>query len=986
MAPNQSADARRTRVRVALRRTALLANVFAGSIGLLGLLGWVINRSALRTFGADFPLIQIGSVLSLVVGAAALHAAQRGQLRPAMGGALLIAVLAGGTVVARAAGATLGLDFGFLGLGAPEEARLMSVPGALAALGLATGVALHAYRTSIGDAFTEALASGIAALAFVALVGMIFRVLLFYAPAPLLGMSLPGAIGFMLLALSLLAGRPDPWLERVLADQRPGAVVTRWLMPAALLVPLALGWLRLVAERLGIIDETLGAGLLTLLMTVVLGALALWIAAALDQIDASRRGAEADARAQRERLQVVLASIGDGVIATDRDGQVRFVNPAAEAFTGWTAMAASGRPLAELLDVVDGVTEAPVESPLDRALQERRTVAAGGEPVVRARGGAVHPVELVAAPLRDERGEISGGVLVLRDAAMRREGERAMREAYAELDRRVMERTRLLAQITASTPDLIHAQDLEGRILLANPAWLKARAMTEARVLGRRTLDLAPDPRYGRQSEAEDRRVIESGQSSVVEEQFAHNGGSRTYLTTKSPLRDERGRIVGLIGVATDITDRKRAERELERLFATEQRLREEAERANRAKDEFLAIVSHELRSPLNALRGWAHLLASTRPLDPALVERATAAIKRSVEHQARLIDDLLDTARIMSGKLTLERRSVDLVEVVNAALELVRPLAATKHVELRATIDQPVIVVVGDSGRLQQVVTNLLSNAIKFTPENGVVETFIGRAGNQVQLAVCDNGIGIAPEFLPHVFDRFTQADTSTTRRAGGLGIGLALVRHLVELHGGAVHADSPGTGQGARFTIELPAPEAPAPALRSDEAQAERHAREATLAGRTVFVIDDDADVRETLAFVLRQAGAGVEVFASGLEMAARIAESLSAGHPPDVLLLDLAMPEEDGFAVLARVRAVERAGDIAPERLIPALAVTAFTEFDRERLASAGFRGLIAKPVDRERLVRAIVSLLEEVAVPAGAPAGSEDGGPNQWRGDL
>jgi PAS domain S-box-containing protein len=986
MTTNQTAAARRMRVRVALRRTATLANVLAGVIGLLGLLGWVISLTALRTFGAHFPLIQIGSVLSLVVGAAALHAAQRDRLRPALAGALLIVVLAVGTLVARAAGVTLGLDFAFLGLGAPDEARLMSVPLALAALGIAVGVALHAYRTPVGDALTEALATGIAALAFVALVGMTFRVLLFYAPAPLLGMSLPGAIGFMLLVLSLLAGRPDPWLERVLADERPGAVVTRWLMPAALLVPLGLGWLQLFAERLGIIDETLGAGLLTLLMTVVLGALALWIAAALDRSDASRRGAEADARAQRERLQVVLASIGDGVIATDRDGHVRFVNPAAEAFTGWTAMAASGRPLAELLDVVDGVTEAPVESPLDRALQERRTVAAGGEPAVRARGGAVHPVELVAAPLRDERGEIAGGVLVLRDAAMRREGERAMREAYAELDRRVMERTRLLAQITASTADLIHAQDLEGRILLANPAWLKARAMTEARVLGRRTLDLASEPRYGRQSEAEDRRVIESGQSSVVEEQFAHNGGSRTYLTTKSPLRDERGRIVGLIGVATDITDRKRAERELERLFATEQRLREEAERANRAKDEFLAIVSHELRSPLNALRGWAHLLASTRPLDPALVERATAAIKRSVEHQARLIDDLLDTARIMSGKLTLERRSVDLVEVVNAALELVRPLAAAKHVELRATIDQPVVVIKGDSGRLQQVVTNLLSNAIKFTPENGAVETIIGRAGDQVQLAVCDNGIGIAPEFLPHVFDRFTQADTSTTRRAGGLGIGLALVRHLVELHGGAVHADSPGTGQGARFTIRLPGAEAAAPALRADDAQSERHGREATLAGRTVFVIDDDADVRETLGFVLRQAGADVEVFAAGSEMAARIAELLSAGDPPDVLLLDLAMPEEDGFAVLARVRAVERAGGAARKHLIPALAVTAFTEFDREQLATAGFRGLVAKPVDRERLLRAILLLFEEVTVPAGVPAESAESGHGEWRRDL
>ena len=717
MTTNQAAAARRMRVRVALRRTATLANVLAAVIGLLGLLGWVISLTALRTFGAHFPLIQIGSVLSLVVGAAALHAAQRDRLRPALAGALLIVVLAVGTLVARAAGVTLGLDFAFLGLGAPDEARLMSVPTALAALGIAVGVALHSYRTPVGDALTEALATGIAALAFVALVGMTFRVLLFYAPAPLLGMSLPGAIGFMLLALSLLAGRPDPWLERVLADERPGAVVTRWLMPAALLVPLAVGWLRLFAERLGIIDETLGAGLLTLLMTVVLGALALWIAAALDRSDASRRGAEADARAQRERLQVVLASIGDGVIATDRDGLVRFVNPAAEAFTGWTATAASGRPVAELLVIIDGRTEAPVESPLDCALQDRRTVVAGGEPAVRARGGTVHPVELVAAPLRDERGEVAGGVLVLRDAAMRREGERAMREAYAELDRRVMERTRLLATITAGTPDLIHAQDLEGRILLANPAWLKARGMTGVQVLGRKVPDFASASRAVRQGDADEQRVIESGQSSVVEELFAHDGESRTYLTTKSPLRDERGGIVGLIGIATDITERKRAELELERLLATEQRLRAEAERANRAKDEFLAIVSHELRSPLNALRGWGHLLFSTRPLDAALVERATAAIKRSVEHQARLIDDLLDTARIMSGKLTLERRSVDLVEVVNAALELVRPLAATKHVELRATIDQPVIVVVGDSGRLQQVVTNLLSNAIKFTP-----------------------------------------------------------------------------------------------------------------------------------------------------------------------------------------------------------------------------------------------------------------------------
>jgi PAS domain S-box-containing protein len=951
---------------------AVVADVAAAAIGVLGLAGWAAGVAALQTFGADFPLFQIAGALSLVLGAGALYQAQRGRMRSAVVGALLLGALAAGTLVAHATGVALGLDFAFLGLGAPEDPELMPAPAALAALGLAVAILLYSYRNPIGDALTQALATGIAALAFVALVGMSFRVLLFYASAPLLGMALPGALGFMLLALSVLAGRPDPWTVSVLADQRPGAVVTRWLMPAALIVPLALGWLRLLAERLGIVDEPLGAGLLTLLLTVVLGVLTLWVAAALDRMAASRRNAEQEASAQRERLQVVLASIGDGVIATDGDGQVRFVNAAAENFTGWTAAAVIGRPLGELLHIVDERTDAPVESPLRRALAQRRTVVAGGEPAVRARSGAVHPVELVAAPLRGERGEVAGGVLVLRDAAMRREGERAMREAYAELDRRVMERTRLLATITASTPDLIHAQDLQGRILLANPAWLKARGLAETEVLGRKAFELVRDPGLARQSEAAERRVIESGESSVVEEGLADESGLRTYLATKSPLRDQRGQIVGLVGVATDITERKRAERELEALFAAEQRLREEAERANRAKDEFLAIVSHELRSPLNALRGWGHVLANTRPLDPALLERATAAIKRSVEHQARLIDDLLDTARIMSGNLSLERRPLDLVEAINAALEVVRPIAAAKHIELRIASDPPAVAVVGDSGRLQQVVINLVSNAIKFTPENGRVEVGVELGGDRVRISVRDNGIGIAPEFLPHVFDRFTQADTSTTRRAGGLGIGLALVRHLVELHGGAVRADSPGPGHGARFTIELPA--APDAAAPRTGAAPEGIPRGAPLAGRTLFVIDDDPDARETVAFVLRHAGASVEAFATGGELVARVGEALATAGRPDALLVDLAMPEEDGFAVLARVRTVENAAGAAPEGPIPAIAVTAFTEFDRERLDTAGFRALVAKPVDRERLVRAILSLSGESAVGAGASSRS------------
>jgi PAS domain S-box-containing protein len=945
-----------------MRRTAAAANAIAAAIGVLGVLGWMAGLPALLTFGADFPALQLSSALALVLGAAGLHAAQRGRTRLALASSAVLALLAVATLAAHATGRTLGFDFSFLELGAAGEAAPMPspLPTALGALGVALGVGLYRVRTPLGDALTQALAAAIGAIAFMALVGLTFRVLLYYAPAPLLGMSLPSAIAFMVLALGLLAGRPDPWLERVLSDTRPGSVVTRWLMPASLLVPLALGWLRLVAERLGIVDEPLGAGLLTLSMTIALGALTLWIAAALDRMDASRRTAEEDARAHRERLQVVLSSIGDGVIATGSAREVRFLNRAAEDFTGWTAAVAIGRPLDAVLELVDERTEAPAESPLARALAERRTVAAGGEPAVRARGGAIHPVELVAAPLQDERGEVAGGVLVLRDATMRREGERAMREAYAELDRRVVERTRLLAAITAGTPDLIYAQDLEGRILLANPAWLAARGLSEMEVLGRTAMEFVADPRLARQFAHDDQRVIATGHSSVVEEVFAEAGGARTYLTTKSPLRDERGAIVGLIGVATDITERKRAERDLEGLFANEQRLRADAERANRAKDEFLAIVSHELRSPLNSLRGWGHLLANTRPLEPELIDRATAAIKRSVEHQARLIDDLLDTARIMSGKLTLERRPVDLTEVVHAALELMRPIAAAKGVELRAEFEHRPVTVDGDSGRLQQVVTNLMSNAVKFTPENGEVEVTVRPRGERVQLAVRDNGIGITPEFLPHVFDRFTQADTSTTRRAGGLGIGLALVRHLVELHGGEVRADSAGAGKGAQFTIELPAPRAEA---RAGEGPAGHSARVATLSGCKVFVIDDDPDARETLAFVLREAGAIVQVFETGRELAARVGETLATPHRPDILLLDLAMPEEDGFAVLARVRATEAAAGFVAERATPALAVSAFTEFDRARLSEDGFLGLVAKPVDRERLVRAIGTALEE-----------------------
>jgi PAS domain S-box-containing protein len=632
---------------------------------------------------------------------------------------------------------------------------------------------------------------------------------------------------------------------------------------------------------------------------------------------------------------------------------VRFLNAAAQRLTAWRAAEAAGRPLDELFRLFDERDGAPVRNPLNIALATRAGASAGGEPALRARDGAVHPVAVNAAPILDGDG-LLGAVLVLREVAAQRQSERAMREAYTELDQRVVRRTAalerasaalrernaLLNAITTSTPDLISAKDRQGRLLMANPAWSNAVGKNADEAM---TLD------------DNERIVLEAGETMILEEAL----GGRTYLMTKSPLRDEQGRVIGLIGVATDITERKNAQRELEKLVVAEQRLRAEAERANRAKDEFLAIVSHELRSPLNALRGWSHLMATTRPLDGALVERAAKAIKRNVDHQTRLIDDLLDTSRIVSGKLTLERRVVNLADIVLGVLDASRPMAAAKRIDLRFTPGEPATMVIGDAGRLQQLASNLLANAVKFTPEGGAISVLLHRNAERVQLQVKDNGIGIQPEFLPHVFDRFTQADTSASRRAGGLGIGLALVRHIALLHGGQVRADSQGPGRGATFTVDLPgAPATAVLALAQQPREDRRRSTAGALRSLKIWVADDDVDAHEVVALTLRQAGAQVECFNSGGALVAALEAALPT-RGPHVLLIDLAMPGEDGFEALRRARSIELA--CGNDRYTPAIALTAFTQIERERLMAAGFVDRVDKPVDAEKLITAIRAAL-------------------------
>src|SRR6184192_2341508 len=679
-----------------------LARVSRASYGVVALLGasaiwgWVLGVPLLRDLGADFAPMSPGAALALLLLATSFFASHADRPRSAA-----IAAIAAGLIAALTLAETLfalpfGMSFEWLAARGSELPGRMSLAACVTMMLLAMVTPLARDRNIFSLPANGLAAIVIGTVAFFALLGLSLRVLRFDIAAPLLGFSAPAALATTLAAIALATGRPSDWLLDTLSSKRTGAVVTRWLLPAAMVVPIAVGWMRLYAEREGLFGEAFGMALFTLVMIAWFSSLIIWVARTLDQAAAQRAQAEGAATEQREWLQVTLASIGDGVIATDAAGRVRFLNAAAQRLTAWRAAEAAGRPLDELLQVFDERDGAPLRNPLKAALANRSATAATGEPALRARDGALHPVTVNAAPILDGEG-LLGAVLVLREVAAQRQSERAMREAYTELDQRVVRRTAalerasaalrernaLLNAITTSTPDLIFAKDRQGRLLMANPAWSKAvgKSAEEAGSL-----------------DENERLVLEAGETMIVEELLNTPSGERTYLTTKSPLRDEQGRVIGLIGVATDITERKHAQRELEKLVVAEQRLRAEAERANRAKDEFLAIVSHELRSPLNALRGWSHLLATTRPLDGALVERASKAIKRNVDHQTRLIDDLLDTSRIVSGKLTLERRVVNLVDTVHAALDAARPVAQAKHIELRFAPVDSATMVIGDA------------------------------------------------------------------------------------------------------------------------------------------------------------------------------------------------------------------------------------------------------------------------------------------------
>ncbi|MFM9265555.1 PAS domain-containing protein [Tychonema sp. BBK16] len=515
------------------------------------------------------------------------------------------------------------------------------------------------------------------------------------------------------------------------------------------------------------------------------------------------------------------------------------------------------------------------------------------------------------------------------------------------VEEELRQKNAILEVINESAPSPIFVKDREGRMIYANPATLEVLGKSASEVIGYRDCDLYPSPELGATIMENDQRIMASGQTEVVEES---PDGIRTFLGMKAPYRNEAGLVIGLIGISYDISDRKRIEAEREQVLQREQAAREAAENANRIKDEFLAVLSHELRSPLNPILGWSQLLRRGK-LDAVRTAQALETIERNAQLQCQLIEDLLDISRIMGGKLTLVPVPVNLSFVISAAIETVRLAAEAKSIHIEVKVEPNIRRVYGDAGRLQQVVWNLLSNAVKFTPTIGRVTVRLTQTNHHVQLQVTDTGKGINSEFLPYVFEHFRQEDGATTRQFGGLGLGLAIARQITELHGGRIWAESRGENQGAIFTVELPLLQT-ANLVEEVTDTTEAQSDDLLLTNLHVLVVDDEPDSREFVAFVVKEAGAQVIAVGSALK-----ALQILSITPFDILLSDIGMPEMDGYALIREIR--QSLDDRI--RQIPAIALTAYAgESEQREAIASGFQTHLAKPVDPAEIVTVVARM--------------------------
>ncbi|WP_437337860.1 PAS domain-containing hybrid sensor histidine kinase/response regulator [Sorangium sp. So ce394] len=644
-------------------------------------------------------------------------------------------------------------------------------------------------------------------------------------------------------------------------------------------------------------------------------------------------GVKETLRASEERFRLLVETIQDyAIFILDDRGHVATWNPGAERINGYEAREIVGRHFSTFYPPEDVAA-----GKCDRELEQATALGRVEDEGWRVRkDGTLFWASVVMTALRDRDGALIGFAKITRDLTERRHAEEALRRSE--------ERFRLLVE---SVKDYaIFMLDPQGVVTTWNRGAQELKGYTAEEILGHHFSRFyrQEDVRAGKcawmlEVAARDGRVEDEGWR-------VRKDGSLFWASVIiTALRGPHGELVGFAKVTRDLTERRRAEEERLRLV--------QAQEANRMKDEFLATISHELRTPLNAILGWSSLLCDSVS-DPEIA-KAFDTIRRNAQAQARIVEDVLDVSRIITGKMRIETRPLSFAAIVDQAIEVVRPAADAKGIELVVQGGGRPLMLLGDPARLQQVVWNLLSNAVKFTEKGGHVRVEIEQAGASIHLAVHDDGRGIDPAMISHVFERFWQADSSITRRFGGLGLGLSIVRHIVELHGGTVSARSAGHGRGSSFFVTLPVRAVASAPEHDAERPPEAAAREPTQAqldGLRVLVVDDEPDARELVSAVLRPRGAEVHVASSASE-----ALSAIAAVRPDVIVSDVGMADLDGYAFMRSVRAMARDDGGAT----PAIALTAYTSGASQRLAfEAGYDEHLGKPVHPEDLVRLVRKL--------------------------
>jgi PAS domain S-box-containing protein len=650
-----------------------------------------------------------------------------------------------------------------------------------------------------------------------------------------------------------------------------------------------------------------------------------------------------------DRFRLLVDSVKDyAIFMLDPDGRVLTWNAGAELIKGYSASEIIGEHFSRFY---------PPEA-RDFPAYELKVAAAEGrfedEGWRVRKDGSRFWANVVITALYGSDKALVGFAKVTRDLTDRRESEEQLRHSE--------ERFRLLVE--GVNDYAIFMLDVNGNVATWNSGAARIKGYRAEEIVGQHFRKFYPEdavesgwPEHELQVAAAEGRFVDEGWR-------VRKDGSRFWAhVTITALRDDTGRLRGFAKLTRDLTERKRTEAleasgaERETMLEAERNARLLAQRTARIKDEFLATLSHELRTPLNAILGWTQLLRSRGAVEPVDFSRAMEIIERNARAQVRLIDDLLDLSRIMSGRFRLDVQQVSLLEIVRGALDSIEPTAQTKGVRLESVLDPKSVIVSGDPARLQQVFWNLLSNAVKFTPKGGRIQVLLQRVNSHIEFSVSDTGIGIPAAFLPHVFERFSQKDSSTHREYGGLGLGLAICKQLVDLHGGSIQAKSMGEGHGATFVVTLPLiilgkERESNPRVHPTAVDLSEAVPLPSLDGVRVLVVDDEADALELIRRVLQTQGALVTTARSGEE-----ALRLLGSHTPDALISDIGMPGMDGYQFMRRMRAAE-----PKERRMPALALTAFARpEDRKNAILAGYHAHLAKPFDMAELAIVVAGLV-------------------------